>query len=313
MTSTSLTLPKISYTKDFLHLLVIFFAFILLGSGLSWAIQHYFGIDVNYYESTLGQVDLFQRMGWRCLLLVNHLFFFVLPSAFFFAYYLRKDPDILRWKQLPSVKVIILILGLVLGSYGIVAALAYINELFPLPSYLQAMEDQTQKLIGIILTCEYFYEFLFNLVLVAIIPAIGEELFFRGIIQSYIKSFLNPLWAIVVTALIFSAAHGQFEGFLPRFFLGLLLGWLFQRSGSITLPILTHCIFNGIQVVIQYTTQAPIDQEPWDALPYYQILGSGVLCAIPFFYCVYILNHEYFAIKSTKHRLEDLNDQFPTT
>jgi uncharacterized protein len=92
-----------------------------------------------------------------------------------------------------------------------------------------------------------------NLLVIAVIPAIGEELTFRGIIQKLLNRwFGHPHWAILVTAFLFSAMHIQFLSFLPRFFLGLVLGYLFYWSGSIWLTMLVHFINNAIAVIFYH-------------------------------------------------------------
>jgi len=89
-----------------------------------------------------------------------------------------------------------------------------------------------------------------NLIVIAVIPAIGEELTFRGVIQKLLsKWFRNPHWAIFLTAFLFSAMHVQFLSFLPRFFLGMVLGYIYFWTGSIWLSILVHLVNNAVAVV----------------------------------------------------------------
>lgn len=92
-----------------------------------------------------------------------------------------------------------------------------------------------------------------NLVMIAIIPALGEELLFRGLIQRHLsESFRNIHVAILVTAVIFSLVHLQIYSFLPRFFLGIVLGYLLFIGKSIWYPIIAHFINNAIGVIFYY-------------------------------------------------------------
>ena len=92
--------------------------------------------------------------------------------------------------------------------------------------------------------------------MIAIIPAIGEELLFRGVIQRlFINWTKNAHWGILITSILFSALHMQFFGFFPRMMLGILFGYLFLWSGSLWLPILCHFINNGSAVVYVYLEQ----------------------------------------------------------
>jgi membrane protease YdiL (CAAX protease family) len=98
-------------------------------------------------------------------------------------------------------------------------------------------------------------DLLLNLLVIAIVPAIGEELLFRGYLQQSFSNWLsNPHVAIIVTAVLFSAIHLHFQAFLPRFILGVLLGYLFYWSGSLWLPILAHFANNAQAVIISYPT-----------------------------------------------------------
>ena len=92
-----------------------------------------------------------------------------------------------------------------------------------------------------------------NLLVLAILPAIGEELVFRGFLQKKIISFSKkPYLSIFFTALLFSVVHMQFEGVLPRFILGSVLGLMFYFSSNIWIPIIAHFINNALIVILSY-------------------------------------------------------------
>ena len=89
--------------------------------------------------------------------------------------------------------------------------------------------------------------------MVAVLPAIGEELLFRGIVQRmFVRITKNIHWGIWISAILFSAMHMQFYGFIPRMLLGALFGYLLVWSGSMWLPILGHFLNNGIAVVATF-------------------------------------------------------------
>jgi membrane protease YdiL (CAAX protease family) len=93
-------------------------------------------------------------------------------------------------------------------------------------------------------------ELMLNLVMIALIPALGEELLFRGIIQRIFTDWSKNVHAgIWISAALFSAMHMQFYGFIPRLLLGVLLGYMLVWSGSLWLPILAH-FFNNASAVI---------------------------------------------------------------
>lgn len=155
------------------------------------------------------------------------------------------------------------------------------NQQLHLPAGLQHLEknlrqaeESAQRLTKAFLKMNSPADLWINLLMIAIIPAIGEELFFRGVLQRiFTAAFKSSGIAIVVTAIIFSALHGQFLGFFPRMLLGILLGGLYALSGNLKLSMLAHFINNGLQVVLVYLFQQRLTQydvlkdtpTPWTA------------------------------------------------
>lgn len=122
-----------------------------------------------------------------------------------------------------------------------------------LEDLLQQMEDTAGDFTDRMLQVDTVWGLLLNLLVIALIPAIGEELTFRGVLQqALVKGCKNAHLGIFLAAAIFSFIHLQFYGFLPRMFLGLLLGYMFYYSGSLWTSILMHFINNGTAVVVAY-------------------------------------------------------------
>jgi membrane protease YdiL (CAAX protease family) len=102
---------------------------------------------------------------------------------------------------------------------------------------------------------ESFGAFLLTLILVAVLPGIGEELIFRGVLQREITNWTRrPVLSVWIAAIVFSAIHMQFEGFFPRVALGAVLGFLYLWSNNLWIPILVHAVNNGTQVAVLYFT-----------------------------------------------------------
>lgn len=164
----------------------------------------------------------------------------------------------LSFKPIPST--------LLLASVGVLIAIPFINWLaavnanLHLPTALQGVEDwmrkmeeQTMELEKLMLDMHNISQLLFMLFLMAFIPALGEEMIFRGIIQKIFKSWTrNAHVAILLTAIIFSAMHMQFLGFFPRLILGIFLGYLLEWTGSLWIPICVHFVNNGTAVIFEY-------------------------------------------------------------
>jgi hypothetical protein len=101
--------------------------------------------------------------------------------------------------------------------------------------------------------------------MIALLPAIAEELIFRGVFQTiFQRLFRSGHLAIWVTSLIFSTIHFQFFGFIPRLILGLVFGYLFYWSGTLWLPVISHFLNNAFPVIMTYIegiekVKAPVD------------------------------------------------------
>lgn len=133
-----------------------------------------------------------------------------------------------------------------------------------LETILKMMEDTAGDLTERMLQVDTFGGLLGNLLVIALIPAIGEELTFRGVLQQSLTRRCNPHVAIWLSAFIFSFIHFQFYGFLPRMFLGLILGYMFYYSGSLWISILMHFINNGTAVVVAYLDYKGLANVDWE-------------------------------------------------
>ena len=138
-----------------------------------------------------------------------------------------------------------------------------VNESMKLPGFLKGMEDwmkaaeeEAAKLTDAFMNMPTFSAFLFNMVMIALLPAIGEEFVFRGLLQRLFREWLGNIHvAIFISAFLFSAMHMQFYGFFPRMFLGIMFGYLFYWSGSLWVPISAHFINNGAAVIFSWLGQ----------------------------------------------------------
>ncbi|MFK7758148.1 MAG: CPBP family glutamic-type intramembrane protease [Flavobacteriales bacterium] len=122
--------------------------------------------------------------------------------------------------------------------------------------FFRELEDQAADTIEIMLNMETIPALLINVFLIAVVPAVCEELAFRGVLQSQLaQAFQNTHLAIWISAFIFSAIHFQFFGFLPRLVLGAIFGYLMVYSGSIWPAITAHFINNALGVLGYYLAQ----------------------------------------------------------
>ncbi len=179
---------------------------------------------------------------------------YILPALLFS--HILYDLDAYRYMladRVPRAINVVLALVFLMASVKCVEALSVWNMGIALPEALRSVERNTGALIQSWLYMPSIKWLILNLFAMAILPAIAEEFWFRGILQRVLARFFrNPHLGIWVTALIFSALHLQFEGFLPRLALGAILGYLAYWSGSLWLSIFIHACFNGSQIIVAY-------------------------------------------------------------
>ena len=149
---------------------------------------------------------------------------------------------------------------------------------------LRSMEEQLTELTKYLTTFDSTAQVVTAFIVVAILPAIGEELVFRGILQKELFRGTNNIHlSIWISAAIFSAIHMQFFGFVPRMFLGALFGYLYHWSGNLTLSMLAHLVNNGFMVIALYLQQQKlidIDIESTESVPWQAVIFSAIFTTI---------------------------------
>jgi hypothetical protein len=135
------------------------------------------------------------------------------------------------------------------------------NVVFPpflkgLENWMRSMENAGAKTTEAILKMNDIGDFVINLLVIAVTPAICEEFIFRGAIQRTIfRIKTNPHVAIWISAAIFSTIHFQFFGFFPRLFLGAAFGYIYFWTGSIWYAVFAHFLNNAYAVCVAYYLQ----------------------------------------------------------
>ncbi|MFA5244526.1 MAG: CPBP family intramembrane glutamic endopeptidase [Pedobacter sp.] len=242
-----------------LLLLLIFsgaFLFTIIALALGSAI---FGLDAMIKMSS-GSTENIQIL--KLVQIVTSIGMFILPALWFAK---MESNNWLAFLKLNRFSWILVGLTILI-MFGLAQFLEYINDLnksMALPSFLKDLEawmllkeQQMELITKQLLVMPSVNSFLVNILMLAIIPAIGEELTFRGCLQKIFKRWTgNYHAAIWITAIIFSSIHFQFYGFIPRMLLGALFGYLFVWSGSLWIPIVGHFLNNAAAVVIAYVYQ----------------------------------------------------------
>jgi membrane protease YdiL (CAAX protease family) len=147
----------------------------------------------------------------------------------------------------------ILVIAIMMLIVPFVGLLLEWNMRIPFPDYLLRFDVNSEAIVEAFLKMSTIWDLLYTLIVIAVVPAIGEELLFRGYLQQKVGRWLkNPHTAIIITAFLFSAIHLDIQGIIPRFVLGVLLGYLYYWSKSLWLPIFAHFVNNAQAVIFSY-------------------------------------------------------------
>lgn len=174
-----------------------------------------------------------------------------------------------------------------IASIPVIQLAAFDSESFSLPEdwgelerSLKASEAQAERMLRKL----FGHDLWSNLIVIGLVPAVCEELFFRGFLQRTFRRRMNPHVAILLTGLIFSLIHFQFFGFFSRWLMGIFFGYLVFWGGALWPAIAAHFAFNGFQAVLAhmaYTSEsvdeAMVEENP--EFPLMLTLGGVVLVA----------------------------------
>jgi len=165
---------------------------------------------------------------------------------------------------------------LLLISLPLVEWLGELNKAIPLPEWMNQLEKSDDQQITSFLKVRHPSDPLINLLVMAALPAFCEELFFRGALQRILIHISRKPWlGILLSGFLFSFFHLQFQGFLPRWILGILLGAACWYSGSLWVSVLAHFFYNGI--VVSTAMFYPVVMAKNPSIPFYAVLVSMVI------------------------------------
>ncbi len=277
-------------------------------------IQVIWGIDIYSNFGLLTEFDKPEVISINKFLLVfQHLGLFVIPPLVFSQFvaeqpfrFLNAQPVIVKKHWLFAVAAMLLALLPINATVELNQSIKLPEFLSGLEQIMQQAEKQAEALTKALLNDQNIGGLLMNIFIVAAIPAIGEELLFRGSIQKIIARWSGNIHVgIWISAILFSALHFQFYGFIPRMALGALFGYMLVWSGSIWLPILAHFINNALAVLLHFLVlRGTISEEVENAGAgsnqlIYAVISSVLLIGILF---LWHRSSVWPAIKSSYHR-----------
>jgi uncharacterized protein len=234
----------------------------LLASGLIFLIAHFIGININTKADLFSVTENPEYTGYiKFLVGFNHLIVFVLvPLVYLKIFYSGRivsflgkrkfNPGLFFWGA-----------AMLYCAYPLMGYLAFLSEKVAWPQWMTEMEKSSIEALSGLLLMNQPIDLMINILIVAILPGIGEELLFRGILQSETeKKLRNAFAAIMITSILFSAFHFQVTGFLPKMIIGAICGYIYYVSRDIRMPILLHFINNGMATAALYLSGTDLTQ-----------------------------------------------------
>jgi hypothetical protein len=257
--SKSALLAGLRPAEKFIFSVVILFilglAFQFMGAFLAAWIYGFSVSDIlalgTYEDSSyVAASKLIQILGSVGTFIIPAFLFSYLFEGDLISYYKFRNPT----GMIPMLLVILMMVSVI----PFINYMAEINLKMEIPiraldQLLRSLESTAEEMMVAFTATKSIGGLLVNLLMIGVIAAVGEELIFRGLLQRLMCDMLkNVHLAILITALIFSAFHFQFFSFLPRFVLGLVLGYLMFYGQSIWYPILAHFVNNAMGVIYYY-------------------------------------------------------------
>ena len=243
--------PQISpITAAFIGLIGGFFLYQFVGGLLTFII---FGFNINDAHVN----------GLRIMTMLSQLLFILLPALLFSKWFYNDLNRILKFKAPDYREIILFIIGIfiltpLLQNYVSIQNY-FINkmaEVSPFINSIKSLLDSLNKLVENsyqnLLSTKTILDAIFVIFVVSIVPAVSEEMMFRGFIQSSFELKLKARWAIVITAVFFGLYHFNPYGLVPLIILGLYFGFAAYMSRSIFVSMILHFTNNFLAVIMYF-------------------------------------------------------------
>ncbi len=235
-------------TAAFIGLLGGFFLYQIVGGLLTLLI---FGLDI-----TKAPIN-----GFRLMTMAGQVLFILLPALVFSKWFYEDVTAVIRfrpakWKEISLFVIGIIILTpllenfVVIQNYFIDKWAASSATIHSVKSIFDTLNDKVESTYSNLLTAHSIPEGLLVIIIVAAVPAICEEVMFRGFIQKSFELKLKPFWAILITATFFGIYHFNPYGLIPLIGLGLYFGFAVYMSDSIFTSMSLHFLNNLVAVIM---------------------------------------------------------------
>ena len=228
--------------------LIVFTGFVLGFTLIDFLMKPLFGVGlVDFYAEFQMMPQAYHTAGHRFVACMQQVFMFLIPGIYFYRRYKRQEEAILF---IPQKHQLLLIPAVLFFLYPVVALSTYVGMYLPFGEWFPSNEMGEIIIQQMILEADGVLTPYFNVFLLCMLPAVGEELIFRYALQGRILGAkMAPESAIFLTAFIFSAIHMEALGFLPRLVMGLVLGYVYHYSQNILVPMILHALNNYMSIL----------------------------------------------------------------
>jgi membrane protease YdiL (CAAX protease family) len=259
-----------------------------------------------------GDPEIMNPGFMRLTQMLNQVGFFLLPPLLF-AILSERYPWLFLGFTRPRFIHLVAALLLLLAAGPLTGYLTEWNERLILPSqfsgltdWMRSSEESAAKITNRLLNDSGTAVLILNIIMIGLLPSLGEELLFRSaLIGLFRKVFKGIHLPVIISAFLFSAIHLQFYGFLPRFMLGLLFGYLFVWSGSVWVPIAAHFFNNTSIVIASFLYNRGISSVPADEMG---SVSSGTAVVLSAIAILFILFWVYYTRTDKSRFAQEVRD-----
>ncbi len=273
--------------------ILIYIAVLILcmgaGTGAMVLILNSIGISPDQI-SNLADISLssYETRILKIAFGVNHLLSFIVSGCILIAIFSKKK--IFDYTGITSsfdISLFLKFVVLLIISYPIFGVFIGLFQYLDLPAWADNMDKQNMEALQSLLGMDTLLDLILVFLIIAVFAGVGEELIFRGVMQKELYKHTSPTNAILISAFIFGAFHLEISGLIPKFLIGVILGYSFYITKNLLYPILLHTLNNGMQVAILYIGGESLDSmNKIQEQPQLMTILGGLIF-IPF---VYILS-----------------------
>lgn len=246
----------VSYTSGFFMLI----AFAIVG----FIVSGFIGAMIIWASSGVNMKDLPNLMKdpqyantLRFIQAISVFISMFLPALLTASVLNRKPFRLLGFRKEANLSQIIIVLGIMFIALFVAGAFGSLNkdiaDAMSLKGWSENLEKSYNEQVRTMLDMDSIGGYLLSLFIMAFLPAVCEEVLFRGGLQNFLTRATNKPWlAIITVSLLFSLVHFSAYGLLPRLFLGVVLGAIFFYSKNIWLSVTGHFFNNALAVSSVY-------------------------------------------------------------